>query len=83
MQGVVRKIVSKDRFYQLVNQVKTNGRNWLTLDHGDGWTEDFSEEQEAKLFQLGIKCYEDWPHGGNGHSLDGFIVEMHFVGGKQ
>lgn len=39
MQGVVRKIVSEDRFYQLVNQVKTNGKNWLTLDHGDGWTE--------------------------------------------
>jgi hypothetical protein len=76
MQSVARKFVSEDRLKQLISQVTE--KKWITLNHGPNWTEDITDEQEKLLKSIGIKVYEDWPHGGNGHSVDGFIVELHF-----
>jgi hypothetical protein len=76
MQSVMRNFLSEARLKEIINHVKANQqRSWLTLNHGPGWTDDFSKEQEAIKE---IKVYEDWPHAGNGFTVDGFIVEVHY-----
>jgi hypothetical protein len=76
MQNIIRKFISEERLQQVVYKVTTSERNWLCLDHGEGWTEDVTKEQEEHLKTLNINVYEDWPRGINGHSVDGFIVEL-------
>ena len=81
MQSVIRNFVSETRLKEIINHVKANQqRSWLTLNHGPGWTEDFSKEQEAILESNEIRVYEDWPHAGNGFTVDGLIVEVCYYG---
>lgn len=48
----------------------------VTLDHGEGWTQDVTSVKRLFLASLNVRIYDDWPHAGNGFTVDGDIVEL-------
>jgi hypothetical protein len=81
MDTAVKRFIE---LYQLQNIVKvaiTRKRTFVSLRYGqdeDGtkWYYDVDDKLEEKLMSMGIRKTYDWPHAGNGFTVDAFHTEL-------
>lgn len=81
---MIRRFLGTQGVLALIETAKMSTHSstcqWIILPHGlhDGtqWTEDISEEHQDVLEHYGFRITEDWPHAGNGFTVERRVVEL-------